>query len=80
MSDEVAKTIKRRSETLVAKPISRDDRVARLNEKLGEMKRPVLFVDIDERHVGRITIDPAAETEITLYCTETGFKVVDTAI
>jgi len=30
-----------------------------------------------EHHVGQFTIDPAAETEMTLFCTESGFKVVD---
>jgi len=34
-------------------------------------------VHIVERHVGLVTIDPAAETELTLFCRKTGFPVLD---
>jgi hypothetical protein len=35
-------------------------------------------VRVTERHVGQATIDPAAETEMMLFCKETGFAVLDT--
>ncbi len=93
LGKEVSKTITERADELVAKPVSRDDRVAALKKKLGDGKRPSVLVEISEHHVGqalverpsvvvvvgvaRNTIDPAAETELTLFCTETGFKVID---
>ena len=40
-------------------------------------KRPTVKIDISERHVGQMTIDPAAATEIGLFCKETGFDVID---
>jgi hypothetical protein len=36
-----------------------------------------VYINVEERHVGQATIDPAAETELALYCTELGFKVID---
>jgi hypothetical protein len=42
-----------------------------------ETKRPSVYIHIPERHVGQATIDPAAETELALFCTELGFKVID---
>jgi len=77
LSTEISKTVAQRVDDLVAKPVSREHRVAALKKKLGDGKRPVVFVEIPERHVGRITIDPAAETEFTLFCTESGFKAID---
>jgi TolB-like protein len=77
LGKEVSKTIADRAGDLVAKPVSRDDRLADLKKKLGDGKRPSLLVEIPEHHVGRITIDPAAETEFTLFGTETGFKAID---
>jgi hypothetical protein len=36
-------------------------------------------IQVTERHVGQRTIDPAAETELALFCRELGFTVVDNA-
>ena len=77
LGKQVSKTIADHADDLVAKPVSRKDRVAALKKNLGEGKRPSLLIEIHEQHVGQTTIDPAAETEITLCCTESGFKVID---
>ena len=77
LSKEVIKAVGERSEDLLAKQVSRDDRVAAVKKKLGNGKLPSVLVEISERHVGRATFDPAAETEVTLYCSETGFKPID---
>jgi TolB-like protein len=97
LSAEISKTVTQRADDLVAKPVSREDRIAALKKKLGNAKRPAVLVEISEQHngqvvplvvarseviiVGRsggqITIDPAAETEVTLLCKESGFTVVD---
>jgi len=77
LAGEVAKTITDRADDLVAKPKTREDRLAALKKALSNTKRPVVRIDISERHVGQPTIDPAAKTEINLFCTELGFDVID---
>jgi TolB-like protein len=93
LSKAVSKTIADRADDLVAKPVSREDRVAALKKKLGSGKLPSVLVEITEHHLGqawveradvvvvvgvaRGTIDPAAETEMTLFCRETGFTAID---
>jgi hypothetical protein len=62
----------------VAKPLSREDRIAALKKNLGGGKRPAVSVHIAERHVAAIVlIDPAAETEVSMFCKEAGFKLID---
>lgn len=77
LGDEIIRVIKKRSDALVAKQIKKEDRIAALQKKLGEIDRPTVFIAVKERHVGRVTLDPAAETELTLFCKETGFEVID---
>jgi hypothetical protein len=82
LSKEITKTVTQRADDLVAKPVSRDDRIAALKKKLGDGKRPAVSVQIAERHTTSptltvILIDPAAETEMGLFCKETGFKLID---
>lgn len=77
LAGKVAETIKGKADLLVAKEIKTEDRIAALKDKLGKAGRPSVLVKITERHVGQATIDPAAETEMTLFCKETGFDVVD---
>ena len=77
LATKVADTVVKQSEKLVAKPVKHEDRVAGLKAKLGDAKRPLLGVRVTERHVGQATIDPAAETELTLFAKETGFEVLD---
>lgn len=77
LAERITETIGEKADQLVAKPVKQEDRIAALKEKLGDAKRPVVFVKIAERHVGQATLDPAAQTEVTLFCKETGFEVVD---
>jgi len=77
LAGDVADTISQRADDLVPKPVKKEDRIAALKKKMKNGKRPTLFIDVSERHVGQATIDPAAETELTLYCKELGFEVID---
>jgi len=77
LGEEIIRSIKKSSDRLVAQRIEKGDRIAALKKKLGDGKRPTVFVSVEERHVGRATIDPAAETELILFCKETGFTVID---
>jgi len=77
LAAEIVKEIGKNSEKLVPKVVPQSERIAALKEKIGEATLPMVSVSIDERHIGRATIDPAAETEMTLYLQEVGFEVVD---
>ena len=77
LADKVAAAITKDADKLVAKEVKVEDRIAALNKELGKAQRPAVVVKISERHVGQITVDPAAETEITMFCKETGFEVID---
>ncbi|QDU76770.1 Curli production assembly/transport component CsgG [Bremerella volcania] len=77
LAEEIVKEINKNSENLVPKVVPQSERIAALKEKIGKAKLPVVSVSIDERHIGQATIDPAAETEMTLYLQELGFEVVD---
>ena len=77
LAEKVAATIAKDADKLVAREVKVEDRIAALNKELGKAERPSVLVKIAERHVGQITIDPAAETEMTMFCKETGFDVLD---
>ncbi len=77
LAAKVAATITGQADKLVAKQVKTEDRIAALKKKIGNAKRPTVLIRIRERHVGQATIDPAAETEITLFCKEAGFEVID---
>lgn len=77
LGDKVVAAIRERSDQLVATPLLKADRLAALRTKLGDTKRPTVSVSIEEQHVGQSTIDPAAETEISLFLREAGFEVID---
>lgn len=77
LAGQVAASVAKNAGTLVAKEVKVEDRIAALNKALGGAPRPSVMVKVVERHVGQATIDPAAETEITLFCKEAGFEVWD---
>jgi TolB-like protein len=77
LAEQVAQTVANRAGELVAKPKTREDRIAELQKAVAGSKTPVVRIQVQERHVGQATIDPAAETELTLFATEAGFEVVD---
>jgi hypothetical protein len=77
LAEKVAGTIEARAPELVGKRVTVTDRIAALNEILGDGERPTVAIDIDEQHIGRAAGDPASATEIALFCKETGFEVID---
>ncbi len=77
LAEAVAETIAERADELVAKPVKQEDRIAALQKQMKNEKRPTVFIEISERHVGQTTFDPAALTELTLYFKESGFTVID---
>jgi TolB-like protein len=77
LAKKVNELVATRSGELVAKPVTRENQLADLKKKLGAGKRPTVVIDVKERHVGQVTIDPAAETELALFCSEAGFQVLE---
>ncbi len=77
LAESVASTISERASELIAKPVAPDDRIAAIGATLGTRKRPSVWIEITEHHIGQQTIDPAAETEFTLICRELGFDIID---
>lgn len=77
LASEIATVLGEKSDQLIAKPVTKEDRLAALKKTLGEKTRPSVVVSIKERHVSQATIDPAAETEVEYFAKESGFKVLD---
>jgi TolB-like protein len=84
LAAEIVKLVTDRGGELLPKVVARQDRLAALQKALPAGDRPTLLVEIEEQHLGAAAvitgpavIDPAAETEVTLFAKETGFAVVD---
>ncbi|HMJ90686.1 MAG TPA: CsgG/HfaB family protein [Candidatus Acidoferrum sp.] len=77
LAAKIAKTIVDKSETLVAKVETRDQRVERLKKLIKAEKLPAVSVRIPEQHFGQAVRDPAAETELLLLLQQCGFTIVD---
>ena len=76
LADQLAEKLKD-ADKLVAAPRTTTDRLAALKQKMNKGPRPVVWLSITERHVGRPVSDPAAQTELIAYLKETGFEVID---
>ena len=77
LAEEVTDAIAKNADKLVAHVPPPADRIAALVKKLGKGSRPVVMIEIAERHIGAPAIDPAAQTEVAKFCKETGFAVID---
>lgn len=77
LAGEIAVTISTKSDQLIAKTVTKEDRLAALQKTLGDKKRPSVVVSVKERHVTQVILDPAAQTELEWYAKETDFPVVD---
>jgi len=77
LADKVAEKIEKEEKNLVAKEVTKKDLLAELQKKLGDGKRPSVYIDIEEQHISQPAKDPAAATELTLFCESLGFDVID---
>jgi hypothetical protein len=77
LANKIASTITEKGDVLIAKKKiqSTIDDLKLLME--GKETLPTISINIDERHVGESTLDPAAETEIALMLQTLGFKLLD---
>lgn len=77
LAAKVAAVVLEKGDTLVAKVPTREERVTRIKLALAGKSLPVVSVKIGERHYGPHIIDPAAETELSLFLQDCGFKLAD---
>lgn len=77
LAKKIAATVTQKGETLVAKVVSREERLAKLKQALKSGKLPSVAVKIPEQHFGTQVNDPAAQTELGLILQECGFKLID---
>ena len=74
---QVIASIKKSSTKLVAKKVDFKSKLAAIKESIKGVKLPSVYVSVEEKHVGRTTFDPAAETELMYALKECGFEVID---
>lgn len=84
LAAEIVTLVTDRGGELLPKLVTRENRLAALQKALPAGDRPSLLIEIEEQHLGAAAviagaavIDPAAETEVTLFAKETGFEVID---
>jgi TolB-like protein len=77
LAEQVSKTLSERSSELLPKQVEPKDRLAEAKQKFPRGRRPVVWISVAERHVGQPAIDPAVQTELTLWSKELGFDVLD---
>ncbi len=77
LAKKLQKTIKEKSEELMPKIVSREDRIESIKKQIGDAVKPKLFISITEEHVGRSAIYPAAETEMQVIAKALGFEVTE---
>jgi hypothetical protein len=76
LANKIAKTVTEKAETLIAKVVSREERIEQIKKLIKDKPRPTVSVKIPERHFGQPVIDPAAETELSKILQECGFTIV----
>lgn len=77
LAQKISATISAKTDTLIAKEITREDRVEAIKRMLKETKLPTISVRIPEQHFGAPVVDPAAQTEVAMILQQAGFKLVD---
>ncbi len=77
LADQIDTTLAEQSADLVPVAETPKDRLESLSKQLKKGKRPAVLVQIAERHIGLPPFDPAAQTEMILFCRGTNFDVID---
>ena len=80
LAEGIAKVISEHSGELVPEVGRPEDRLAKLKASMSEADKkslPSLWIKVEERHIGRETIDPAVETELGRFASELGFTLID---
>jgi hypothetical protein len=73
---ELATLLREKRPALIANVPTREDRIARIKQRLAGRALPSIAISISEQHIASPVIDPAAETEIALILGQSGFIVL----
>lgn len=77
LAKKIAATVESKSDTMVAKVVTREERIEKLKKLLQGKTLPAVSVSIPEHHVSRAVPDPAVQTEIGNILQACGFTLVD---
>ena len=77
LSKKIADVVIQKGETLTAKVVPREERIAKIKQALAGKTLPIVSIKINERHFGHPVIDPAAETEFGVVLQQCGFGLAD---
>lgn len=77
LAPKIVSVIENRGDTLLAKVEDPAARLERLKKVVANKKLPSVSVQINEQHINRAGIDPAAQTEMKLVLQQLGFEVID---
>jgi hypothetical protein len=77
LAKKISATINQKGDTLVAKVVTPEERIAKIKKSITQDKLPSVIVRITEQHFGQRVIDPASKTELDLILNQCGFKVLD---
>jgi TolB-like protein len=77
LAKKIASVVSEKSDTLVARVETREGRIAKIKQALAGKKLPVVSVKIGEQHFGRLVVDPAAQTELSVILQQCGFTLAD---
>ncbi len=73
LSTDVTDLFAKDAKKLLPRILDRKALVADLRKTLGEVKRPKIFIKIEEGHSKDVKVDPVVETELQMICQELGF-------
>ncbi len=76
LAETMATWLRENADKMVAKIETPADQVTALRKALAGAKLPVVSAYVQETHVGRATIDPAAETELSYLMRKVGVPVI----
>ncbi|NOS68934.1 MAG: curli assembly protein CsgG [Verrucomicrobia bacterium] len=77
LARKISATVAAKTDTLIAKVPTREDRVDAIKKLLKVTKLPIISVRIPEQHFGGQVVDPAAQTELAMILQQAGFQLVD---
>jgi len=77
LADMIAANIERNARAFSVVTPTQADRIEEIRSSIAKLRLPRVLVVVSERHRGRLTIDPAGETEVCFYLDRCGFSVVD---
>lgn len=77
LATKIAAVMAKSGDTLVAKVEEPGAQLERLKKLVEGKKLPSVSIAVAERHIGRVVIDPAVETEFKAVLQQLGFEVIE---